>query len=91
MTYFQVIAEPANIAGKLVMGIPTYGRTFLLSDASQNTPGSAASGAMPAGPISGDWSYLAYHEVREICIFSTYSEFNPCAARPVYYTVSTKF
>ena len=66
MDYFQSIQAPAE---KLVMGIPTYGRTFLLSDASQNTPGSAAFGAMPAGPISGDWSYLAYHEVREICVF----------------------
>ena len=36
---------------KLVLGLPTYGRTFILASSSQNKPGDAANGAGSAGTV----------------------------------------
>ena len=62
MNYYKNKGAPAN---KLVMGIPTYGRTFLLANKNQNTPGSKSIGAMSGGSITQEWSYLSYTEVKD--------------------------
>jgi len=48
---------------KLVMGIPTYARTFALSDPGQTGVGSPASGPGNAGVVSGQSGFLGYQEV----------------------------
>lgn len=47
---------------KLVVGIPTYGRSWTLSS-SATSVGSPASGAGSAGPITGEGGFLAYIEI----------------------------
>ncbi|XP_068227283.1 chitotriosidase-1-like [Palaemon carinicauda] len=55
------IASGAS-AGKLVLGVPLYGRSFTLST-SQKTPPAPASGGGEAGSITGVVGYLSYLEI----------------------------
>lgn len=48
---------------KLVLGIPTYGRTFALQDPSQNGINSPVSGAGDAGPFTRQAGFLGYNEI----------------------------
>lgn len=50
-------------AGKLIMGFPTYGRTFRLSS-SDTSVGAPASGAGSSGPYTREAGFWAYYEVR---------------------------
>ncbi|KAK7501350.1 hypothetical protein BaRGS_00007475 [Batillaria attramentaria] len=50
---------------KLVIGVPTYGRTFTLSNPSQNSLGAAAKGAGTAGAYTREAGFLAYYEICE--------------------------
>nr|XP_035108952.1 chitinase-3-like protein 2 [Callithrix jacchus] len=47
---------------KVVMGIPTYGRSFTLASA-ETTVGAPASGPGAAGPITESSGFLAYYEI----------------------------
>ena len=49
---------------KLVIGIPTYARTFTLSSAADTALGAAASGAGVAGRYTREGGFLSYYEVR---------------------------
>lgn len=51
-------------AEKVVMGIPTYGRSFTLASA-ETSVGAPASGPGAAGPITKSSGFLAYYEVLE--------------------------
>ena len=46
-----------------MMGIPTYGRVFQLTDSSLTVPGSPNSGAGNAGAYTQEAGVLAYYEV----------------------------
>ena len=52
---------------KLVLGLATYARTFLMSSAAQYQPGDPYLGtAGPPGPYSATAGFLAYYEVCEL-------------------------
>lgn len=55
---------------KLVLGIPLYGRTFTLSNSSNNNVGAAASGPGQAGQYTEDPGNLGYNEVSIIIFFN---------------------
>lgn len=48
---------------KLVLGIPIFGRTFTLSNSSNNVLGAAASGPGQPGQYTDEAGFLAYNEV----------------------------
>ena len=48
---------------KLVVGIPTYGRSWTLSSSTSTTVGSPASGAGSPGPVTKEGGFLAYNEI----------------------------
>jgi len=50
-------------AEKLLLGIPTYGRSFMLE--TENSPGLGAKTSGPGmpGPYSGESGFLGYNEV----------------------------
>lgn len=48
---------------KLIVGIPTYGRTFTLSDPNQNGINAPASGGGAAGPWTAQQGFLGYNEI----------------------------
>lgn len=50
---------------KLILGVPTYGRTFALSSAQSNQNGSPARGAGDAGPYTKEPGMLGYNEICE--------------------------
>ncbi|XP_076164556.1 chitotriosidase-1-like [Ptiloglossa arizonensis] len=50
-------------AHKLNLGIPSYGRTFTLEDATKNAIGSTCSGPGLAGPYSQEAGNLGYNEI----------------------------
>lgn len=55
-------------ADKLVLGLPLYGRTFILSsvpsDQNQNPIGLSASEIGFAGPFTKEKGFMGYNEVR---------------------------
>ena len=51
---------------KLVIGMPTYGRSFTLSDPSQYIVNSPASGGGTAGEYTREAGFLAYYEICEM-------------------------
>ncbi|KAM4699628.1 acidic mammalian chitinase-like [Discoglossus pictus] len=53
-------------ASKLIVGFPTYGRTFKLSNLSNTAIGAPASGSGPAGSFTSEHGFWAYYE---ICTF----------------------
>uniref|UniRef100_A0A8D0B9X3 Acidic mammalian chitinase n=1 Tax=Salvator merianae TaxID=96440 RepID=A0A8D0B9X3_SALMN len=59
MNYWRDSGVPA---GKLVMGFPTYGRTFRLSS-SDTSVGAPASGAGSPGPYTREAGFWAYYEI----------------------------
>ena len=53
---------------KLVIGMPTYGRSFTLSDSSQYTVNSPARDGGKAGPYTREAGFLAYYEVCQMLL-----------------------
>ena len=53
-------------SGKLLMGIPTYGRTFTVSDQNENGVYCPVNGSMPAGPYTRQDGILGYMEILEL-------------------------
>lgn len=66
-------------AHKLVLGVGTYGRSFQLSDASQNWPGAPCRGEGSAGSYTGSTGYLGYNE---ICQYNWHTVFDYDNAAP---------
>lgn len=52
---------------KLVIGMPTYGRTFTLSNTDRFKVNSPASGGGKAGEYTKEAGFLAYYEVSSLC------------------------
>ncbi|XP_044586743.1 chitotriosidase-1-like isoform X1 [Cotesia glomerata] len=48
---------------KLILGVPTYGRAFTLSNPSDNKIGAASSGPGTAGPYTREAGMLGYNEI----------------------------
>ncbi|KFP71984.1 Acidic mammalian chitinase, partial [Acanthisitta chloris] len=63
MNYWRNNGAPAQ---KLLVGFPTYGKTFTLQNPSNTAIGAPASGPGPAGPYTREAGLLAYYE---ICTF----------------------
>ncbi|XP_056416123.1 acidic mammalian chitinase-like [Hyla sarda] len=63
MNYWKTHGAPAS---KLIVGFPTYGRTFLLKNPSDTAMGALTVGPGPAGPYTGQSGTWAYYE---ICMF----------------------
>ncbi|XP_061488232.1 acidic mammalian chitinase-like [Rhineura floridana] len=63
MNYWKSHGAPAE---KLIVGFPTYGHTFILSNPSNTAIGAPTSGAGPAGPYTRQSGFWAYYE---ICTF----------------------
>ncbi|KAM4700203.1 acidic mammalian chitinase-like [Discoglossus pictus] len=59
MNYWKDKGAPAE---KLIMGFPTYGRSFTLSGSNSNI-GASISGAGSPGPYTGEGGFWAYFEV----------------------------
>lgn len=53
---------------KLVIGMPTYGRSFTLSNAANNQVNAPASGGGKAGAYSREGGFLTYYEVCEMLL-----------------------
>ncbi|XP_012585477.1 PREDICTED: oviduct-specific glycoprotein [Condylura cristata] len=60
MNYWLKLGAPPR---KLIMGLPAYGRTFLLSKASENGLQAAAAGPGSPGKYTNRAGFLAYFEV----------------------------
>ncbi|XP_015280386.1 PREDICTED: acidic mammalian chitinase-like [Gekko japonicus] len=63
MNYWKNNGAPAE---KLIVGFPTYGHTFILSNPSNSAVGAPTSGPGPAGPYTRQSGFWAYYE---ICTF----------------------
>ncbi|CAM5119453.1 unnamed protein product, partial [Natator depressus] len=55
MNYWKVNGTPAE---KLIVGLPTYGHTFILSNPSNTTVGTPTSAPGPAGPDTRQYLHL---------------------------------
>ena len=53
---------------KLVIGMPTYGRSFTLSDRSKYVVNSPTSGGGTAGEFTREAGFLAYYEICEMLL-----------------------
>lgn len=60
MKYYMQLGADAS---KLVVGIPTYGRSFKLADGAFNEIGSSAVGAGDAGNYTNEKGFFAFYEV----------------------------
>ena len=54
---------------KLIIGLATYGRGFMLTNPSEDQPGSSALGASPPGDFTGEEGFYSYYEVSMQSIF----------------------
>ncbi|KAJ6659856.1 hypothetical protein lerEdw1_018312 [Lerista edwardsae] len=61
MEYWRDNGAPAE---KLLMGFPTYGRSFRLSSSGSNNLCASVSGAGPPGPYTEEAGYWAYFEAK---------------------------
>ena len=52
---------------KLVIGLPTYGRSFRLSNADNHNVNDSASGGGAAGTYTRESGFLSYYEVSSFC------------------------
>uniref|UniRef100_A0A182PAD7 chitinase n=1 Tax=Anopheles epiroticus TaxID=199890 RepID=A0A182PAD7_9DIPT len=53
-------------ADQLVLGLPLYGRSYVLKNSTITAPGAEASGPGPVGPITNDPGLLGYFELCEM-------------------------
>lgn len=60
----QLWLQKGMPAGKLILGMPTYGRSFTLTSSSDNRVGAPATGPGAPGPYTREGGTLAYFEVR---------------------------
>ena len=60
-------------AEKIMIGMPTYGRTFTLADTTKFDIGSPATGGGKAGAYTDEPGFLAYYEVSIGSSYSAYS------------------
>ena len=54
---------------KLIIGMPTYGRTFTLKDPGYYGIGAKAPRPGAAGKYTRENGFLSYYEVDKICVF----------------------
>lgn len=59
----QLWLQKGTPAGKLVLGVPTYGRTFTLASPADSGVGAPATGPGSPGPFTREAGLLAYYEV----------------------------
>jgi chitinase len=62
-TCVQLWLQNGVPSGKLIMGVPFYGRSFTLGNPGQHGVGAPANGAGQAGPITRENGNLGYNEV----------------------------
>ncbi|KAM8781985.1 LOW QUALITY PROTEIN: acidic mammalian chitinase-like [Rhynchonycteris naso] len=60
MNYWRDNGAPAE---KLIVGFPTYGHTFILSNPSNHGIGAPTTGPGPAGPYTRESGFWAYYEI----------------------------
>jgi chitinase len=53
---------------KLVLGMPLYGRTFVMANSNDNKPGAASKGPGEAGPYTREAGVMGYNEVSFVTI-----------------------
>jgi len=73
-------------AKKIVMGVPTYGRTLMMSNPSQSDIYSPASGIGTAGLFTQENGYLSYYEVCQRLVGGTFQVvYDPYLKSPYAY------
>ena len=68
-------SEKAAPKKKLVVGVGTFGRAFILANPAQNGVGARRIGIPRAGPFTKERGYLSYYEVSCLKITATKSAF----------------
>lgn len=71
----QHYLKAGAISDKLVLGIPTYGRSYTLFNPDANDIGAPADGPGEMGDATRENGYLAYYEVCLIFIFISRRDF----------------
>lgn len=59
----QLWLQRGTPANKLILGMPTYGRSFTLASPSDTGVGAPATGPGTPGPFTNQGGLLAYYEV----------------------------
>jgi len=71
-------------ADKLILGMPTYGRSF--KDVEDPRPAGKAGGAGPKGRCTGEPGFLAYYEINDLIESGTYKTYwDPVSSTPYAY------
>jgi len=70
-------------ASKIVMGLATYGRSWILANPASNGPNAAGAGSGPGGPCTAETGFISYMEIKDI-IASGGTEYYDATAKSTY-------
>ncbi|XP_014681209.1 PREDICTED: oviduct-specific glycoprotein-like isoform X2 [Priapulus caudatus] len=78
------LSQDGALPEQVVLGVPMYGRCFMLSEPSMTHLGAPTSSPCPAGMYTGEPGFLSYYEICDILFYGDYRQHYDTQERVAY-------